>query len=533
MYATRCDGTAAPIFLSRGTMTTLRSLARAATTIVAVTVIIVAPNAASPQAPNANALGAATRGLALVDSAIDANGGLDRLRAVEDLTVRYRGRRWMAYQSKSAGPPWTTQPTLSDLVVDIRNDRVWRYTETRYPADFVFTSAQILRGQDALIFDPTRAGFNDEIRRATGPQNPTMALRRELPALELLQARDRPESVRWIGDRIEGGRRWNGVSYAQPNGAVYTLWIDVATKRLARLEWLRDDAVDGDQLASYDYSGYRLEGTIPVPTRLVERRNGDVVRDDSLAIAIDSRPADSVFTPPATGFAEGAPIKGPESEQVRKLAENVWLLQQLPGGNRVMFVAFRDHVLVFEAPIPQAAATAVLDAVRRTVPGRPVRYVTFSHAHDDHAGGLRPYIAEGTTIVTTPGNRRFIERIARAKHTLRPDALSASAKAPVIETFTKKRVFTDGEMTVELHDIGPTSHSDEIVMAYLPKQRLIFQGDLLILPPRGDPTPANRLTAEFAQAIERLGLEVDAIAGVHGRVGTMADLRDALARRQP
>jgi glyoxylase-like metal-dependent hydrolase (beta-lactamase superfamily II) len=360
-----------------------------------------------------------------------------------------------------------------------------------------------------------------------------MALRREVPALELLQARDRPESVRWTGDRTEGGRRQHGVSYAQPNGAVYTLWIDAATKRLARLEWLRDDAVDGDQLASYDYSGYRMEGTIPVPTRLVERRNGDLIREDSLAISIDTRPGDSVFTPPASGFAEGSPITGPESEQVRKLADNVWLLQQLPGGNRVMFVAFRDHVLVFEAPTPQAAATAVLDAVRRTVPGKPVRYVTFSHAHDDHGGGLRPYVAEGTTIVTTPGNRRFIETIARAKHSLRPDALSASAKAPVIETFTKKRVFTDGDMTVELHDIGPTSHSDEIVMAYLPKQRLIFQGDLLILPPRGDPAPANMLTTEFAQAIDRLGLQVDTIAGVHGRVGTTADLRAAVARRQP
>jgi glyoxylase-like metal-dependent hydrolase (beta-lactamase superfamily II) len=438
----------------------------------------------------------------------------------------------MAYQSKSASPPWTTQPSVTDMVVDLKNNRVWRYNENHYPQDFLFAGTQIIRGPDAFFFDPTRVGMNDAISRATGPQNPTMGPRREVPALEMLQARDRSESVRWIGERNDGGRRLQGVSYAQPNGAIYTLWIDAATKRLARLEWLRDDAVDGDQLASYDYSGYRMEGTIPVPTRLVERRNGDLVRDDSLAIAIDTHPADSVFTTPKTGYAEGSPITGPESEQVRKLAENVWLLQQLPGGNRVMVVAFRDHVLVFEAPTPQAAATAVLDAVRRTVPGKPVRYVTFSHPHDDHGGGLRPYIAEGTTIVTTPGNRRFIETIAGAKHTLRPDVLSASPRAPVIETFTKKRVFTDGDMTVELHDIGPTSHADEIVLAYLPKQRLIFQGDLLILPPRGNVGPANMLTTEFAQAVERLRLEVDTIAGVHGRVGTLADLREAVAKRK-
>ena len=517
-------------------MLRLRSrLTSPAVLLSAATAWLALPNGnLSAQAAGTDGLRAATRGLALVDSAIAANGGLDRLRAVEDLTVRYRGRRWMAYQSEKASPPWTTQPTLTDLVIDIKNNRVFRNSETRYPADFLFASTQITTGPNVIFFDPTRAGFGDAIGRVTSSQQvATLAPRRELPALELLQARDRSESVRWVGEQTDAGKRLQGASYAQPNGAIYTLWIDAATKRLSRLEWLRDDPVDGDQLSSYEYSGYRTEKGIPVPTRLVERRNGELVRDDTLAITIDTRPPDSLFVAPKTGYAEGSPITGPESEAVRKLADKVWLIQQMPGGNRVMFVEFRDHVVVLEAPTPQSAATAVLDIVRRTVPGKPVRYVAFSHAHDDHGGGLRPYIAEGITIVTTPGNRAFIERVASAKHTLRPDVLSPSPRAPVIETFTKKRVLTDGEMTVELHDIGPTSHMSEIVMAYLPRQRLVFQGDLLILPTRGEPAPANMLTAELAQAIDRLKLDVETIAGVHGRVGTLADLREAVSKRRP
>ena len=102
---------------------------------------------------------------------------------------------------------------------------------------------------------------------------------------------------------------------------------------------------------------------------------------------------------------------------------------------------------------------------------------------------------------------------------------TAHPDAPVIETFRKKRVFTDGEMTVELHDIGPTSHVNEIVLAYFPMERPVFQGDLIIIAPRGAPAPANALTAEFAQALERLHLDVETIAGVHGRVGTIGDLR--------
>lgn len=495
--------------------------------------VIAAPNAyLHAQTAPGTPLAAATRGLAIIDSAIAANGGVAKLRAVDDITVKYRGRRWMAWQSEKAGPPWNVQPTLTDLVVDLKNNRVMRHSVTRYPADFAFASTQMITGPNALFFDPTRAGYNDAVSRLTGPPNAVAGSRRELPALELLQVLDRPESVRYVGDRTDAGRRLQGVSYAQPNGAIYTLWIDAGTKRLTRLEWLADDAVDGDQLRSYDYSGYRDVQGIPVPSRLIEQRNGEIARDDTLAISINDHPTDAVFTAPASGYVEPQPLPAAEREPVRKLAENVWLAQQLPGGNRVMFVAFRDYVMIFEAPTPQFAADSVLAIVRRTVPGKPARYVAFSHHHDDHGGGLRPYIAQGVTIITTPATKSFVEHVANATHRMRPDALSLAPRAPVIETFTKKRVFTDGDMTVELHDIGPTSHVNEITLAYLPKEKLVFQGDLLILPARGDVGPANRLTTEFAQALERLGLDVETIAGVHGPVGTIADLRTAIAKRR-
>jgi glyoxylase-like metal-dependent hydrolase (beta-lactamase superfamily II) len=501
---------------------------------VVVFVTASAPVAARAQpTPASSTLTSATRALALLDSAIAAHGGAVRIRAIEDVGIRYRGRRWMAYQSPTLARPWNVQPTSTDLVLDLKNGRIMRNSVSRYPLDFAFAGTNVMSAQGGFFYDPTRAGLGDAVVKFPGGSVATHPARRELPAFQLLQMRDRAETLRLVADRTEDGRRLHGMTYAESNGGTYTVWIDAATKRLAKLEWLRDDAVDGDQVASYEYSGYRDERGVQVPSRLVERRNGDLVRDDTLTISIDAKPSDALFAPPVTGYSEltDARPTGADAEPVRKLAENVWLLQQLPGNNRVMFVAFRDHVLVFEAPTPQNAATAVMDAIRRTVPGKPVRFVTFSHHHDDHGGGLRPYIAEGVTIVTTPSNRAFVERVASATHTLRPDALTAARRTPVIETFTKKRVFTDGEMTVELHDIGPTSHVDEIVLAYLPREKLVFQGDLLILPERGEPSPANTLTAEFARAIDRLGLDVQTIAGVHGPVGTIEQLRAAVAKR--
>jgi glyoxylase-like metal-dependent hydrolase (beta-lactamase superfamily II) len=474
---------------------------------------------------------AAARASAIVERAIAAHGGEARIRAVQDVSIRARGRRWMTYQSHKLGPPWDPQPTFMDLVLDFRNNRLMRHTITRYPVDFAFEGKQVQTPQGNFFYDPSRAGTGDALIRFRGGQPvANHPARREIPAFLLLNLRDRATSVRYAGDRVVDGRNMHALTYAEGDGSLQSIYIDAATSRLGGIEFLRDDAVVGDQLVRISFPAYRDANGIQMPTRVMERRNGELVRDDTLNITVDTRPADSLFTAPATGFSEtdnNTPL-GLEAEPVRKLAENVWLLQQIPGGNKVMFVAFRDYVLVFEAPTPQNAATAVMEAIRRTVPGKPIRYVTFSHHHDDHGAGLRPYVSEGVTIVTTPLNERFVRDVASAKHTLRPDALSLAPKAPVIETFQKKRVFTDGDMTVELHDIGPTSHVNELVIAYFPKEKLVFQGDALILPNRGEVAKANALTRDFSAALQRLGLDVQTIAGVHGPVGTIEDLRKAM-----
>jgi glyoxylase-like metal-dependent hydrolase (beta-lactamase superfamily II) len=473
----------------------------------------------------------AARALAVVERAIAAHGGEARIRAVQDVSVRARGRRWMTYQSHKLGPPWDQQPTFLDLVMDFRNSRLMRHTIARYPVDFAFEGMQVLTPQGNFFYDPSRAGMGDVVVRFRGGAPvASHPARRDVPAFLLLMVRERAASLRYGGERVLDGKRTHALTYADGDGSLQTLYVDAATNQLAAFEFLRDDAVVGDQVVLISFPSYRDASGIMMPTRVIERRNGELVREDTLTITVDTHPADSLFAAPAAGYTETESMSptGAEAEAIRKLADNVWLLQQVPGGNKVMFVAFRDYVLVFEAPTPQNAASVVMDAIRRTVPGKPVRYVTFSHHHDDHGAGLRTYIVEGVTIVTTPLNARFVRDIATARHTLRPDALSVSPKAAVVETLQGKRVFTDGEMTVELHDIGPTSHVNELVIAYFPKEKLVFQGDALIVPAMGEIAKANALTRDFSAALQRLGLDVQTIAGVHGRVGTIDDLRKAM-----
>src|SRR5688500_14141592 len=144
---------------------------------------LIAFGPASAQAPRASdGLASAARALALIDSAIAAHGGTDRLRAVEDLTIRYRGRRWMVYQSPTLARPWATQPTFADGVLDFKNNRLMQTREIRYPVDFVFSSTQITTPQQSWFWNPKRTGLGDAVVKFPGAPVATNPNRRELPA---------------------------------------------------------------------------------------------------------------------------------------------------------------------------------------------------------------------------------------------------------------------------------------------------------------------------------------------------------------
>ncbi|HEX8746751.1 MAG TPA: MBL fold metallo-hydrolase, partial [Pyrinomonadaceae bacterium] len=167
--------------------------------------------------------------------------------------------------------------------------------------------------------------------------------------------------------------------------------------------------------------------------------------------------------------------------------------------------------------------------IKQTIPDKPIRYVSFSHFHFDHAGGLREYIAEGATFVVPPGNRAFIEQMAKSKFTLKPDTLALSPRPPLIETFENKRTFTDGKRTVELYSIGPTSHVNDMVMFYFPKERILFQGDMFSPLDTGGIPPMIEINYELVNKVEKLKLDVETLIAVHSGTVAWKDFRQAVA----
>ena len=170
--------------------------------------------------------------------------------------------------------------------------------------------------------------------------------------------------------------------------------------------------------------------------------------------------------------------------------------------------------------------------MKRLIPGKPIRYVVNTHHHIDHSGGLRTYVAEGATIVTHQMNQPFYERLFQGARMVSADKLSQNPRPPTFETMTDKHSITDGARTLDLYHIQGNGHNEGILMAFLPRERVLIEADVFTPPPPNAPPPAaiSAYTSNLEENIQRLRLNPQQILPLHGRIVGMAELRKALGK---
>jgi len=83
-----------------------------------------------------------------------------------------------------------------------------------------------------------------------------------------------------------------------------------------------------------------------------------------------------------------------------------------------------------------------------------------------------------------------------------------------------------------LYDIGPNPHAKEMLVAYLPKEKILFQADMLNPNPNGSIPIAQDVTLSFSENLQKLGLAVEKIYGVHGRPATPEEMRASIEKRR-
>ena len=293
---------------------------------------------------------------------------------------------------------------------------------------------------------------------------------------------------------------------------------------VTRVQTWIDNPVLGDTPVETTFSDYRDFGGVMFPGHIVRIQGGHPVLDLTVS-AVKANPAVDVTVPESVKAATVPPVV----VTVNKLADGVYYLTG--GTHHSVAIDQADHIVVVEGPQTEARSLAVIAKVKETIPNKPIKYLINTHVHFDHSGGLRTWVDEGSTIVTHEMNKPYYEQAWAAPHTLNPDKLAESKKAATFETFTGKHVLTDGKRPIEIHEITGSGHNDGFAMIYLPKEKILIEGDAYTPAAADAPPPAtpNPFSVNLYENIQRLKLDVKQIAALHGpRVTTMADLRAAI-----
>ncbi len=278
--------------------------------------------------------------------------------------------------------------------------------------------------------------------------------------------------------------------------------------------WVGDNMM-GDMHVFASYTGWRDFGGFMAPTSITQTRGGWPYFQVSVTNASANMNNVASLLPAPSGGGGGFGGGGGEvTVVVEDLGNDLYRFSTGGGGSYdSLFYEFDDHIMMLEAGASHAAITAYIAEAKRMMPGKEIRYIMNTHPHSDHTAGLPVAVAEGATVITQANNLEFFERALNTPRTLLDDALAQNPHRVWVETVDTRKTYTDGTHTVEMLHITPAPHSNGLMVAYFPQERVLFQGDFS-LPAPGE--RGNDHVQALVPALIKLGVtDFDRYINVH------------------
>ena len=201
------------------------------------------------------------------------------------------------------------------------------------------------------------------------------------------------------------------------------------------------------------------------------------------------------------------------------------------GVSNTGFIVGKTSVTAIDAQMFPDTARNARRAIASVTP-KPVRSMIITHSDPDHVNGLTAYPAVTDTIAQVNARRDILEGLHswRPSFTKPPSGLKHYLPIRVVQTRTDLDI--DGVRFQLLH-FGP-AHTDGDMIVYLPKQRVVFAGDILtpeIGPFPGIHTEKNGSSLGWIRFVEEmLKLDADVFVSGHGMPMSVSEIRAGLVR---
>ena len=508
----------------------LMHLSQAVCAIAALSLIPPAGNAMAPRlpVPSTNAAQSTSRqatsgnpGCEGVDAAqclergLEAMGGRERLAAVKSVRLDVIGHTALTEQSYRQSP-FITSYERDQILIDHEGLRLFQKQHAVWPE----SDLKQADSDTTLIVTPAggvaRSGGKDYPCSAgdldVGRQ--TLALAPERILLTAASASDLhylPAEVLRSTPHTVLAFTWNNVPVRILLNQFNHLPDAVETRQQFRDFWYYWG--DVDQRVYFD--NWRLIHGIEYPSNQIIERNG-ITWSSSQALdvefnaavenknfEIDSKAA--VLSSQSEGW--NRPFSG---TQVKQLAPGIDLFL---GSWNATIIKQADGIVILETPISSAFTEGLLAEAKKRYPGQTIKAVLSTSDSWPHVGGIRFDVAQGFPVYILDLNQPLLDRMIKAEHTLQPDALQTSRKAPYWKIVSSRTEIGTGENQLILFPLRGAS-TERQYMVYFPEQKLLYASDTLVV--NADNTLYDpELMREVRQAVDREHLAVNTVFAMH------------------
>jgi len=440
---------------------------------------------------------------AIVAAAVEAHGGDAMLEGLHTLKIAHETVNYSVDQSRGTEPPWDKSSASGVDAIDLDNS-IFVTRAVNNGGGFVGETGTIINTEESHQLN-YRSGT---VARIAEPDYATASgpFVRVTPALLLRTLNERIANAHFLGETKINDNEYDVIGFSMTVGPAISLYFDKETRRLHRSERV----FPGFGLVEYEFKDYEDIAGIPFNRNFVLLLNGDVNLERAIVSVDVNEPLDDLLLVDAD--LEAIPELQPDPMSRQEIADGVWLIGG--SGTYAMFVDMGDYIF---AAGGTAGSADRIDSLREVVGGKPIKYSMMTHHHFDHVAAVTDYESEGATIIASGAHEKIVRRAA------------GNGEALALKTVADRMTLESGDRRVDIIDIGPTAHTEHLLVAYLPDEGIMFEADHFSLPRVGPIPPAVPSTQTFAEALGRQDLKVMKIVSAHSpRVATMEDLKMAL-----
>ncbi len=194
------------------------------------------------------------------------------------------------------------------------------------------------------------------------------------------------------------------------------------------------------------------------------------------------------------------------------------------------WIEMPDGILVIDGGYDARSAEALADTIRARSGRKPIRYLVVTSNQFDHTGGVRTFAGLGATVVAHASAEASLRDSLPPAGEVRAGTLKrAGPKGAARKVFipvTDRLVLGPKTRPVVIEWAGRPACTGGDLFVYLPKQRLMFSGDLAwngSVPWLVDPDFSRTGWLATIDTLLTARFPVDSLVPGHGRIGTKVD----------